>query len=99
MKGIKVVEELNSKIKQGEDILDLKLLELDTLVCQNDCSGHGKCQESTRECICEPFWIENSVRRHLMDGKRNCGMYYYSFKVILMSGFYKSLNFNNNAFY
>ena len=75
MKGIKVVEELNSKIKQGDDILDLKLLELDTLVCQNDCSGHGKCQESTRECICEPFWIENSVRRHLMDGKRNCGIY------------------------
>ena len=73
MSGIKVVDDLNSKIKQGQDILDLKLLELDTLVCQNDCSGHGKCQESTRECICEPFWIENSVRRHLMDGKKNCG--------------------------
>ena len=73
MSGIKVVDDLNSKIKQGQDILDLKLLELDTLVCQNDCSGHGKCQEATRECICEPFWIENSVRRHLMDGKKNCG--------------------------
>ena len=73
MSGVKVVQELESKLKQGEDILDLKLLELDTLVCQNQCSGHGKCQEATRECICEPFWIENWVRRHLMDGRKNCG--------------------------
>ena len=73
LKGVKVVQELDSKLKQGEDILDLKLLELDTLVCQNLCSGHGKCQEATRECICEPFWIENWVRRNLMDGKKNCG--------------------------
>ena len=73
MSGVKVVQELESKLKQGEDILDLKLLELDTMVCQNQCSGHGKCQEATRECICEPFWIENWVRRHLMDGRKNCG--------------------------
>ena len=73
MSGIQVVQELESKLKQGKDILDLKLLELDTLICQNPCSGHGKCQEATRECLCEPFWIENWVRRHLMDGRRNCG--------------------------
>lgn len=56
-----------------QDIFDLKVLELDTLECQNPCSGHGKCQQATRVCICEPFWIENFVRRHLMDGKSNCG--------------------------
>ena len=73
MNGTKVVNELNSKLTQGKDILNLELLELDTLVCQNDCSGHGKCDQATRECLCEPFWIENVVRRHLMDGRRNCG--------------------------
>ena len=24
------------------------MVDLDTVVCQNDCSGHGKCQQSTR---------------------------------------------------
>jgi len=56
-----------------QDIFDIKVLELDTLECQNSCSGHGKCQQASRVCICEPFWIENFVRKHLMDGKSNCG--------------------------
>ena len=92
MKGPVVADELNNKLKVGQDILkvgqicsehcriltgfdylQLQVIELDTVVCQNDCSGHGKCQQSTRECICEPFWIENPVRRTLMDGKKNCG--------------------------
>ncbi len=41
MNGVKAVEELKMKLKAGEDILDLKLVDLDTLVCQNECSGHG----------------------------------------------------------
>ena len=88
MPGLKVVQELDSKLKQGEDIFDLKVLEVDTLVCQNDCSGHGKCQEATRQCICEPFWIENWVRTHLMDGKRNCGKYVFTNDVFKFKLFY-----------
>ena len=90
MPGLKVVQELDSKLKQGEDIFDLKVLEVDTLVCQNDCSGHGKCQEATRQCICEPFWIENGVRTHLMDGKRNCGKHVFTnvFKFKLFDVYY-----------
>ena len=71
--GVDVVTALEAKLKASQDILDLKVLEMDTLECQNTCSGHGKCQQATRTCICEPFWIENFVRRHLMDGKSNCG--------------------------
>ena len=71
--GVDVVAELEAKLKASQDILDLKVLELDTLECQNTCSGHGKCQQATRTCMCEPFWIENFVRKQLMDGKSNCG--------------------------
>ena len=45
MPGIKAVDELKLKLKGGEDILDLKMADLDTLICQNDCSGHGFCQQ------------------------------------------------------
>ena len=75
MTGIKAVDELRMKLKGGEDILDLKLVDLDTLICQNDCSGHGYCEQATRTCLCESFWIENFVRRSMMDGKSNCGKF------------------------
>ena len=77
MSGIKIVKELKSKLlKGGDDILGLKLISLETLLCQNDCSGHGYCRQETRTCVCESFWIENFVRRSLMDGKSNCGKYF-----------------------
>ena len=72
MKGVDVVETLKTKLDVGQDVLKLKFVELDTVVCQNDCSGHGSCHQSTRDCICDPFWVENFVRRRLMDGKKNC---------------------------
>ena len=71
--GIKAVHELKNKLRGGDDIIGLKIADLDTLICQNDCSGHGYCKQETRTCVCESFWIENFVRRSLMDGKSNCG--------------------------
>ena len=44
----------------------------ETSVCQNDCGGHGVCDEATRECRCQPFWIENVVSRRLFGGRPNC---------------------------
>ena len=73
LSGIKAVQELKNKLKGGDDIIGLKIADLDTLICQNDCSGHGFCKQETRTCVCESFWIENFVRRSLMDGKSNCG--------------------------
>lgn len=90
--GKKVVRELQQKLSADSDLLSLKIISLDTLVCQNECSGHGTCHQvgshndnardlkfialclskATRTCICEPFWLENFVRRNLMDGKSNC---------------------------
>ena len=75
MPGVKAVNELKMKLRGGADILDLKLLDLDTLICQNDCSGHGTCQQATRTCLCESFWIENFFRKILMDGQSNCGKF------------------------
>ena len=77
--GIKAVQELKNKLRGGDDIIGLKIADLDTLICQNDCSGHGYCKQEIRSCVCEPFWIENFVRRSLMDGKSNCGNFHNFF--------------------
>jgi hypothetical protein len=33
--GLKIVAELKSKLKDTDDIIGLKLIDLDTLICQN----------------------------------------------------------------
>lgn len=68
-----MVKELLRKLKADADLLSLRIVSLDTVVCQNDCSGHGVCNQATRLCECESYWIQNFVRSHLMDGKSNCG--------------------------
>ena len=71
--GKEITDDLKRKLEADSDLLSLQILDLDTLVCQNECSGHGTCHQGTRTCLCEPFWIENFVRRQLMDGESNCG--------------------------
>ena len=29
------------------------MLRVQTRVCQNDCGGHGNCDQATRKCICQ----------------------------------------------
>lgn len=43
--GKKVVKELAQKLATDSDLLEFKILDLDTLVCQNECSGHGTCHQ------------------------------------------------------
>ncbi len=73
--GKKVVDMLWAKLRKDADLLSLKILTLDTVICQNDCSGHGTCHQATRMCICDAFWMENPIRSRWTDGRRNCGTY------------------------
>ena len=45
-----------------------------SLVCQNDCSGHGHCDQFSKECVCEPFWMPNYAIAKWR-GESNCGKY------------------------
>ena len=44
-------------------------------VCDNKCSGHGKCHSGSKQCECDIFWMENFFRVYLGDGTRNCGKF------------------------
>lgn len=52
-----VVAHLREKLKFDAGILGFSVAKLQTTVCQNNCSGHGACDEQTRECLCEAFWM------------------------------------------
>lgn len=44
-----------------------------TLVCQETCSGHGKCNVTTKRCVCDSFWVENPFKANFGMKETNCG--------------------------
>lgn len=42
-------------------------------VCQNDCSGHGTCNQRTKKCACDVFWMENFFTSNFGPRRSNCG--------------------------
>ncbi|XP_056413177.1 dyslexia-associated protein KIAA0319-like protein homolog isoform X2 [Hyla sarda] len=73
MKGYQVACTLRNELrKQQNDFLIFKALEIDTFTCQLNCSMHGHCNSVTKRCVCDPFWMENFIRRQFGDGESNC---------------------------
>ncbi|XP_078279066.1 dyslexia-associated protein KIAA0319-like protein isoform X2 [Rhinoraja longicauda] len=73
LKGQDVARILKNKFrKQKSDFLIFHALQVATVICQLNCSDHGRCDSFNKRCICDPFWMENFIRVHLRDGESNC---------------------------
>ncbi|KAL0275001.1 UNVERIFIED_CONTAM: hypothetical protein PYX00_002996 [Menopon gallinae] len=72
LSGPQVVKILKEKLKRDSGLLEVSVANIQTAVCQNNCSGHGSCDQSTRLCLCEAFWMQNLIRKHFGDGDSNC---------------------------
>uniref|UniRef100_A0A4W5N4Q3 KIAA0319 n=1 Tax=Hucho hucho TaxID=62062 RepID=A0A4W5N4Q3_9TELE len=67
-------------LREKTDYLLFRVLRVDTVsvhptshtVCFLRCSGRGTCDPITKECVCDPFWTENLIRRFFGDGESNC---------------------------
>lgn len=73
LSGVEVVQRLKDKLLQDSELLQLSVASIDTAICQNNCSGHGVCNEETRQCLCEAFWMQNLIEQYLGNGGANCG--------------------------
>ncbi|CAL8248822.1 unnamed protein product [Lota lota] len=62
----------NQLLREKTDYLLFRVLRVDTVFCLLRCSGRGQCDPITKECVCDPFWTENLIRRFLGDRERNC---------------------------
>lgn len=70
--GPLVVSTLKTKLEQDAGLLELSVANIQTEICQNNCSGHGVCDKVTRVCLCEAFWMQNLIRKYLGDKESNC---------------------------
>ncbi|XP_021449155.2 dyslexia-associated protein KIAA0319 homolog isoform X1 [Oncorhynchus mykiss] len=79
--GPKLASVLHGQLlREKTDYLLFRVLRVDTVsvhptphtVCLLRCSGHGTCDPITKECVCDPFWTENLIRRFFGDGESNC---------------------------
>ncbi|XP_017783427.1 PREDICTED: dyslexia-associated protein KIAA0319-like protein [Nicrophorus vespilloides] len=59
-----VVKHLREKLKVDAGLLGFSV-SLQTAICQNNCSGHGVCEEISRKCICEAFWMQDLFKVYL----------------------------------
>jgi len=70
--GVEVVKQLKRELEADSELLGVPVVAIETLICQNKCGGHGLCDQATRECICQPAWMENILSRRLLGGEPNC---------------------------
>ncbi|XP_029634781.1 dyslexia-associated protein KIAA0319-like protein isoform X2 [Octopus sinensis] len=71
-KGIDVLRWLKPKLSSQTNIFEYSIVDLNTFVCQNNCSGHGKCDQYTKQCFCEAFWMQNYILTKFFHGENNC---------------------------
>ena len=70
--GLEVVAQLRRELEADPELLGVPVISVETLVCQNSCGGHGRCEQASRECVCQPAWMENFLSRRLLGGQSNC---------------------------
>ncbi|XP_030751271.1 dyslexia-associated protein KIAA0319 homolog [Sitophilus oryzae] len=68
-----VVKNLRRKLQVDASLLGFSVSKLQTAICQNNCSGHGVCNEVTRECECDVFWMHDLFKQYILsDGESDC---------------------------
>lgn len=64
-----VVHHLREKLRVDASLLGFSVNQLQTHICQNNCSGHGVCNVETRKCICEAFWMQDLFKVYFRTGE------------------------------
>ncbi|XP_014670991.1 PREDICTED: dyslexia-associated protein KIAA0319-like protein [Priapulus caudatus] len=70
--GPEVAAQLLKRLKADASVLGTPVYSVDTLVCQNNCSHHGHCEQVTKLCKCDPFWLQNFFKAYLFNEESNC---------------------------
>jgi hypothetical protein len=77
--------------KESTMIHEFSIKEIEPLYCQRSCSHHGRCNNFTKECICETYWM-GSLFTTLATGKQlDCSWSKLYFVIIICTVFSMTL--------
>ena len=85
--AIEAVKRLRLRLR-NDKLINPEILSIRTAICQNECSGHGKCDQLTKQCVCQAFWMENFLRVYFGDSLENCD---FSIIYVLIFSFFAIL--------
>ena len=68
----KMVKYFMQKSKRNSTFIGFQVLSIRTVICDNQCSNHGFCNNITRLCECDWFWIQDLYRFYIGDGQSDC---------------------------
>jgi len=67
-----IVNHLQNKIKSLRSASNMNILSINTYLCLSNCSNHGKCDQKTKYCICNKYYMENWFKS-VVYKEPNCG--------------------------
>lgn len=73
LSGVEIEREFKRNLMKDAEIFGVEIVDVRTVVCQNNCSGRGRCDEETRQCLCDSFWAVDLFSQWQMGGESNCG--------------------------
>ncbi|CAF0992232.1 unnamed protein product [Rotaria sp. Silwood1] len=76
-----IVNHLQDKIKSLRSASNMDILSIDTYLCLSNCSNHGKCDQKTKSCICNKYYMENWFKS-LIYREPNCDFIIHYFVLI-----------------
>ncbi|XP_004348047.2 hypothetical protein CAOG_04222 [Capsaspora owczarzaki ATCC 30864] len=68
-----IVSTLRDLLHSSKLQVGFPILSVDPYLCDNTCSGHGTCDTLTKECVCDPYWVENVFATKFQGAASNCG--------------------------
>ncbi|CAF3864394.1 unnamed protein product, partial [Rotaria sp. Silwood2] len=76
-----IVNHLQNKIKSLRSASNMNILSIDTYLCLSNCSNHGKCDQKTKSCICNKYYMENWFKS-IVYREKNCDFIIHYFVLI-----------------
>jgi hypothetical protein len=67
-----IANHLQNKIKPLRSASNMNILSIETYLCLSNCSNHGKCDQKTKRCVCNKYYMDNWFKS-IVQKEPNCG--------------------------
>uniref|UniRef100_A0A915HKQ1 Uncharacterized protein n=1 Tax=Romanomermis culicivorax TaxID=13658 RepID=A0A915HKQ1_ROMCU len=78
-----IVDYMDERLNDFQLLCDYKILNFNTKYCKNRCSGRGYCDNMTKMCHCNSFWMPNFIKAR-NSRRTNCDWSILYFLVVVV---------------